>query len=138
MTTLEQLQELGADGAVWRRLGRTGEQMLTAALDNPDGDALYRAQMARADKRVAQRRADEREAQRPVCSRCGQKFTDERWEETTARGGAWTAGDLTVCGTCHADDVAREQAARLQAAAPLLEDDREPARPGRGLFRRRS
>ncbi|MFF3158993.1 hypothetical protein [Streptomyces sp. NPDC057910] len=128
VTTLEQLQEHGADGEVWRRLGRTGEQTLTAALDNPDGDALCRAQAAR---------ADEREAQRPVCRRCGQKFTDDRWEETTARGGAWTAGDLTVCGTCHADDVAREQAARLQAAVPLLEDDREPARPGRGLFRRR-
>ncbi|MFB6999355.1 replication-relaxation family protein [Streptomyces virginiae] len=137
VTTLEQLQEHGADGVVWRRLGRTGEQTLTAALDNPDGDALYRAQAARADERAARRRAAEREAQRPVCSRCGQKFTDDRWEETTARGGAWTAGDLTVCGTCHADDVAREQAARLQAAVPPLEDDREPARPGRGLFRRR-
>ncbi|MGW5852519.1 replication-relaxation family protein [Streptomyces sp. NPDC055254] len=138
VTTLEQLQEHGADGEVWRRLGRTGEQTLTAALDNPDGDALYRAQAARADERAARRRAAEREAQRPVCSRCGQKFIDDRWEETTARGGAWTAGDLTVCGTCHADDVAREQAARLQAAVqPPLEDDREPARPGRGLFRRR-
>ncbi|MFF4644469.1 LuxR C-terminal-related transcriptional regulator [Streptomyces sp. NPDC001389] len=27
------------DAAVWRRLGRAGEQTLTAALDNPDGDA---------------------------------------------------------------------------------------------------
>ncbi|MFI6416777.1 hypothetical protein ACIBG6_04990 [Streptomyces sp. NPDC050842] len=51
-------------------------------------------------------RAVEREAQRPVCTRCRQKFTDERWAEITARGCAWTAGDLTVCGTCHADDVA--------------------------------
>ncbi|MBT1183910.1 hypothetical protein HET69_07745 [Streptomyces sp. CJ_13] len=137
VTTLERLQEHGADAAVWRRLGRTDHQKLTAALDNPDGDALYRAQATRADERAAQRRAAEREAQRPVCRRCGQKFNDERWEEITARGG-WTAGDLTVCGTCHADDVAREQAARLQAAVPPPnEDDREPARPGRGLFRRR-
>ncbi|KPI33419.1 hypothetical protein OV450_6616 [Actinobacteria bacterium OV450] len=96
---------------MWRRLGRKGEQTLTAALDNPDGDALYRAQLASADERAAQRRAAEREAHRPVCKRCGQKFTDDRWEETTVRGGAWTAGDLTACGTCHADDVAREQAA---------------------------
>ncbi|MFI8103733.1 hypothetical protein [Streptomyces sp. NPDC086023] len=133
VTTLEQLQEHGAGGAVWQRLGRTSEETLTAALDNPDGDALYRAQATRADERAAQRRAAEREAQRPVCKRCGQKFTDERWEEITARGGAWTAGDLTVCGTCHADDVGREQAARLQAAVPPPpEDDREPARPGRG------
>ncbi|MEU2391495.1 hypothetical protein [Streptomyces sp. NPDC007369] len=44
-----------------------------------------------------------------------------------------------MCGTCHADDIARGQAARLQAAVPPpLEDDRESARPGRGLFRRRS
>ncbi|WP_237283267.1 hypothetical protein [Streptomyces alfalfae] len=35
VTTLEQLQEHGADAEVWRRLGRTGEQKLTAALDNP-------------------------------------------------------------------------------------------------------
>ncbi|MFD0267817.1 hypothetical protein ACFVGY_14675 [Streptomyces sp. NPDC127106] len=37
VATLEQLQEHGADAAVWRRLGRTSEQPLTAALDNPDG-----------------------------------------------------------------------------------------------------
>ncbi|MFD6347988.1 hypothetical protein ACFWF9_25190 [Streptomyces roseolus] len=37
VTTLEQLQEHGADTAVWRRLERDGEQTLTATLDNPDG-----------------------------------------------------------------------------------------------------
>ncbi|MFD6469598.1 hypothetical protein [Streptomyces goshikiensis] len=139
VTTLEQLQDHGADAAVWRRLGRTDHQTLTAALDNPNGDALYRDQAARADAQAEQRRAAEREAQRPVCRRCGQKFTDERWQETTARGGAWSAGDLTACGTCHAADVAREEAARLQAAAPPPpEEDQEPGRPGRGFFRRRS
>ena len=74
----------------------------------------------------------EREAQRPVCKRCGQKFTDQRWEETTAHRTAWNAGDVSVCGPCHADDVARKEAtaeaALLQAAAP---DDPEPDR-GRG------
>ncbi|MFI9630876.1 hypothetical protein [Streptomyces sp. NPDC052042] len=49
VTTLEQLQEHGADAAVWRRLGRKGEQTLTAALDNPDSDVLFRDQEARAD-----------------------------------------------------------------------------------------
>ncbi|MGA5069099.1 hypothetical protein ACPB9E_35940 [Streptomyces exfoliatus] len=49
VTTLEQLTEHGADAAVWRRLGRTTEQTLTDALDNLDGDVLYRAQEARAD-----------------------------------------------------------------------------------------
>ncbi|MEW2623667.1 replication-relaxation family protein [Streptomyces sp. NPDC048106] len=140
VTTLEQLQEHGAGAAVWRRLGRKGEQTLTAALDNPDGDALYREQEARAGAEEKRRRAAEREARRPVCKRCGRKFTDQRWEETTART-AWKAGDRSVCGTCRADDVAREEAAaeaaRLQTAAPPEpEDDQERGR-GRGWFRRR-
>lgn len=74
VTLLEQLQEHGAGAAVWRRLGWTDEQTLTAALDNPDGDALFRDQEARADAEGERRRAAEREAQRPVCKRCGHKF----------------------------------------------------------------
>ncbi|MGW1766733.1 hypothetical protein ACWCQL_22005 [Streptomyces sp. NPDC002073] len=67
-------------------------------------------------------------------------FTDQRWEETTARGGGWTAGGLTVCGICHTDDLVREEAARLQTAAvpPPPDTDQEPDRPSRCLFRRRS
>ncbi|MGA5499248.1 hypothetical protein ACPCSP_33535 [Streptomyces cinereoruber] len=142
VTTLEQLQEHGAGAAVWRRLGRTREQTLTDALDNPDGDVLYHRQYARAEAEDERRRAAEREARRPVCKRCGRKFTDQRWEETTARRTAWKAGDVSVCGTCHADDVAREEAAaeaaRLQAAAPPeLQGGPEPER-GRGWFRRRT
>jgi hypothetical protein len=38
VTTLEQLQQHGADAAVWRCLGGKAEQTLTAALDNPDGE----------------------------------------------------------------------------------------------------
>jgi hypothetical protein len=143
VTTLEQLQEHGADAAVWRRLGRKDEQTLTAALDNPDGDALYRRQYARAEAEHEWRRAAEREARRPVCKRCGRKFTDQRWEETTAHRTAWSAGDLSVCGTCHADDVARKEAAaeaaRVQAATspePEHDHDQEPGKL-RGLFRRR-
>ncbi|MET7435934.1 MULTISPECIES: hypothetical protein [Streptomyces] len=78
-TTLEQLQEHGANAAVWQRLGRADEQTLTDALDNPDGEDLYRDQVARADAEDKRRRAPEREAQRPVCKRRGQKFTDQRW-----------------------------------------------------------
>ncbi|PJM91468.1 hypothetical protein CG719_33725 [Streptomyces sp. CB01373] len=122
---------------MWRRLGRESEQTLTAALDNPDGDAFFREQEARAEAEDKRRRVAEREAQRPVCKRCGQKFTDQRWEETTAHRTAWSAGDVSVCGTCHADDVAREEAAaeaaRLEAAAPPEpEDDQKPCR-GRSL-----
>jgi hypothetical protein len=142
VTTLEQLQEHGAGAPVWRRLGRTGEQTLTDALDNPDGHALYRAQEARAEAEDQQRRAAAREARRPVCRRCGRKFTDERWEEVTVHRTAVRAGDTSVCGPCRADDVAREEAAaeavRLQAAAPPEpQDGPEPGR-GRGWFRRRT
>ncbi|GGT86888.1 hypothetical protein [Streptomyces lateritius] len=63
----------------------TGEQTLTAALDNPDGDALFRRQGARADAEAERRMAAERKARRPVCWRCGTTFTDERREESTAR-----------------------------------------------------
>ncbi|MGI5484805.1 hypothetical protein [Streptomyces lavendofoliae] len=127
---------------MWRRLGHKGEQTLTAALDNPDGDARFRDQEARADAEDKRRRAAEREAQRPLCKRCGGKFTDERWEETTART-AWKVGDLSVCGPCHADDVARKEAAaeaaRIQAATPPEPEPEHDQEPGklRGLFRRR-
>ncbi|MEU7282506.1 hypothetical protein AB0A69_27580 [Streptomyces sp. NPDC045431] len=95
---------------MWRRLRRAHEQTLTAALDNPDGDALYLRQYAQAEAEEERRRAAEREARRPVCKRCGTKFTDQRWEETTART-AWKAGGLSVCGNCHADDAAAQEAA---------------------------
>ncbi|WP_435192117.1 hypothetical protein [Streptomyces sp. bgisy126] len=142
ITTLEQLQEHGAHAAVWRRLGRTDEQTLTDALDNPDGHALYHRQYTRADAEDERRRAAEREARRPVCKRCGRKFSDERWEEITMHRTAARAEDKTVCGPCRADDIAREEdaaeAARLAAAAPPEpQDDPEPER-GRSWFRRRT
>ncbi|MFB7211108.1 hypothetical protein [Streptomyces sp. NPDC056255] len=34
---------------MWQRLGRADEQTLTDALDNPDGEDLYRDQVARAE-----------------------------------------------------------------------------------------
>lgn len=142
VTTLEQLQQNGADAAVWRRLGRKDEQTLTDALDNPDGHALYRRQYAHAEAEDERRRVAEREAQRPVCKWCERKFTDQRWEETTTRT-AWKAGDLSLCSDCHADDVARKEAAaeaaRLQAATPPEPEPEHDQEPGklRGLFRRR-
>ncbi|MDJ0347105.1 hypothetical protein QMK19_36915 [Streptomyces sp. H10-C2] len=80
-----------------------------------------------------------------MCQRCGHKFTDQRWEETTARDAAWKGGDLLVCGTCRADDVVREKADAEAAwepapAQPEPEGDRdqEPGKPRRALFRRRA
>ncbi|GAA2565367.1 MULTISPECIES: hypothetical protein [Streptomyces] len=71
---------------------------------------------------------------------CGQKFTDQQWEETTLHSLVPKAGDLSVCGPCHADDIARQKAAaaREQAAMqPASEGDRgqEPGKPRRALFR---
>ncbi|MFE6225821.1 hypothetical protein [Streptomyces sp. NPDC057854] len=141
VTTLEQVTEHGAGAAVWRRLGRTGEQTLTDALDNPDGHTLYRAQEARADAADKRRRAAELEAQRPVCRRCGRKFSDERWEEITVRRTAVRTGDRSVCGPCRADDVARQEAAAeaacLKAAAPSEPQDGPEAKRGRGWLCRR-
>ncbi|MFD7978680.1 hypothetical protein [Streptomyces sp. NPDC059071] len=77
-----------------------------------------------------------------LCKRCGQKFTDEQWEEITVHRTAVPAGDKSVCGPCRADDVARQEAAaeaaRLETAAPPEpQDGREPGW-GRGWFRRRT
>ncbi|MFD9538202.1 hypothetical protein [Streptomyces sp. NPDC060010] len=94
VTTFEQLQEHGAETAVWRRLGRTGEQTLTAAFDNPDGDALYRP---RPPALTSGRHSGEPPSGRrsaPCTAGASKKFTDERWEETTARGRPWTASGL--------------------------------------------
>ncbi|MFB7554009.1 replication-relaxation family protein [Streptomyces sp. NPDC056154] len=72
----------GAAGKVWRRLGRDENQWQTLgeALDNPDGDHLYAVEREEARRRQEEREAAEREAKRPVCSRCGNKFTDDRWQ----------------------------------------------------------
>lgn len=54
---------------------------------------------------------------------------------------AWQAGDTSVCGPCHADDVAREEAAaeaaRLRAATPPEPEHDQELGKLRGLFRRR-
>ncbi|MFF9002879.1 hypothetical protein ACF1GW_12265 [Streptomyces achromogenes] len=113
VTTLEQLTEHGAGAAVWRRLGRTGDQTLTDALDNPDGHAPL-------PRPGGPRRRGGPAAPRPVCTRCGRKFTDERWEEITVHRTAVRVGDKSVCGPCRADDVVREEAA---AEAACLEPD---------------
>ncbi|MFH8803855.1 hypothetical protein ACH4F6_30380 [Streptomyces sp. NPDC017936] len=86
-------------------------------------------QAVQADAEDERRRAAGREARRSVRERCGAKFTDERGEETTAHGGAWKAGDLSACGPCHANDVARQEAARRQAAAPPEPDDDRDQEP---------
>ncbi|MEE1930839.1 hypothetical protein V1J52_22095 [Streptomyces sp. TRM 70351] len=102
VTELERItaDPAGAAGEVWRRLGCARWQTLTEALDNPDGDRLHAVQRERARRREAEREAAEREAQRPVCTGCGQRFTDARWQEVLGRGRPWGSGSTGMCGLC--------------------------------------
>jgi hypothetical protein len=140
VTELERItaDPAGAGGAVWRRLGRDQWQTLTKALDNPDGDRLYTVQRERARQRAAQREAEQREAQRPVCRSCGDKFTDDRWQETTQS--SWPGEWDHLCGPCQEETAGRAQAehlARRQAEEAAAREAAEAeARKNRGLFGR--
>ncbi|WP_459740919.1 hypothetical protein [Streptomyces sp. E-15] len=118
VTELERItaDPAGAAGAVWRRLGREEWQTLTEALDNPDGERLYRVELREARRRQAEREAAHREAQRPVCTRCGNKFTDDRWQQT--KRSSWPGEWDRLCGPCEeeaADRAEAERVARRQA-----------------------
>lgn len=125
VTELERItaDPAGAAGRVWRRLGREEWQTLSEVLDNPDGERLYRVQLREARRRQAECEAAEREAQRPVCTRCGTKFTDDRWRETTRS--SWPGERDRLCGPCkreaadraEAERVARRQAEEAERAA---------------------
>ncbi|MEU7384196.1 MULTISPECIES: replication-relaxation family protein [unclassified Streptomyces] len=131
----------GAAGRVWRRLGRDEWQTLSEALDNPDGERLYRVELREARRRQAEREAAHREAQRPVCTRCGNKFTDERWQQT--KGASWPGEWDRLCGPCakeaagraEAERVARRQAEDAERAA--VEAPSVKPRSRFGITRRR-
>ncbi|MFD6798795.1 replication-relaxation family protein [Streptomyces cyaneofuscatus] len=129
----------GAAGAVWCRLGRQEWQTLSEALDNPDGERLYRREKERSHRRQAERKAAEREAQRPVCTRCWTKFTDERWQSAIQT--SWRSTGDNLCGPCWKEDVDRaeaERAARREAEEAAVREAAEAdAKKGRGLFGRR-
>ncbi|MCF3180034.1 replication-relaxation family protein [Streptomyces polychromogenes] len=140
VTELERItaDPAGAAGKVWRRLGREEWQTLSEALDNPDGDRLYVVQRERARKRRREREAAAREAQRPVCGRCGEKFTDERWASIRQ----YPAGEhRELCDPClaeHYEQVRAERAARIQAEEAADREAAEAeAKKNRGLFGRR-
>ncbi|MGW3681561.1 hypothetical protein [Streptomyces prasinus] len=74
-----------------------------------------------------------------MCKRCGKKFADQRWEETTMHDGLEGRGTYPCAATAMlATSPARKppaEAARLQAAMPPEpEHDQEPGKL-RGLFR---
>ncbi|MGW4808012.1 replication-relaxation family protein [Kitasatospora sp. NPDC004272] len=126
-TTLPLLRARGADAAVWRRFGRPGWHTLTQALDNPDGDQLLAAQRAAAEQARREQQAAAREAGRPACTRCAQRFTDERWAEK-ARA-FWDDG---LCGSCRqADAEQRERREAEEAAEQQRAVDAGAGGPGR-------
>ncbi|MFJ2271819.1 replication-relaxation family protein [Streptomyces sp. NPDC087849] len=141
VTELERItaDPAGAAGAVWRRLGCDEWQTLTEALDNPDGERLYRVELQEARRRQAEREAAHREAQRPVCTRCGNKFTDDRWQETTRS--SWPGEWDRLCGPCAkeaADRAEAERVARREAEESAAREAAEAeSKKNRGLFRRR-
>ncbi|MFG2220424.1 replication-relaxation family protein [Streptomyces sp. NPDC048685] len=91
---LSNLRKHGPAGAVFARFGRDHPQPLLEAIGNPRREAAdareqdeararqmeYKAQVQRAAQEQAAKKATEREARRPVCTGCGAKFTDARWE----------------------------------------------------------
>lgn len=141
VTELERItaDPAGAAGRVWRRLGRDEWQTLSEALDNPDGERLYRTEEEQSRRRQAERKAAEREAQRPVCARCGTKFTDERWQSVIQT--SWRSPGDDLCGPCAKDDRDRAEAERVAhreaEEAAVREAAEADARKGRGLFGRR-
>ncbi|MFI2209839.1 hypothetical protein [Streptomyces sp. NPDC020141] len=138
VTELERItaDPAGAAGKVWRRLGRDEWQTLHQALDNPDGDRLYAVQLKEARRRLAEREAAEREARRPVCTGCGNRFSDDRWRQVRPSG--WPGERDHLCGPCEQDDLARIEAERC--ARRRAEEAAARAAAGvksRGLFGRR-
>ncbi|WP_234336426.1 hypothetical protein, partial [Streptomyces sp. NRRL S-920] len=107
------------------------------AVDHPGRDAaLTLAQRVAA---VQAHQQAEREAQRPVCTRCGTKFTDERWQLIMQT--SWRSAGDDLCGPCRQQDIDRAQAervARREAEESAAREAAEAeAKKSRGLFRRR-
>ncbi|MFD3939910.1 replication-relaxation family protein [Streptomyces sp. NPDC058611] len=97
-TGLPKLREHGPHGPVFVRFGRDHPQSLWEAVGNPRREEAeakardearraqeeYQAQLRRVAAEQAAKKAAEREARRPVCTACGARFTDERWEAASA------------------------------------------------------
>ncbi|MEL5960065.1 hypothetical protein AADR41_35820 [Streptomyces sp. CLV115] len=137
VTELERItaDPAGAAGKVWRRLGRDEWQTLDEALGNPDGDRLYAVQWEQARRRKTEREAAEREAQRPVCTCCGARFTDERWQMVKRSSWPKEWDDLCrPCATEAADRAEVERVARRQAEEAERAAAEAPAARPRGRF----
>lgn len=128
-TTLQLLDDQGADAPVWRRFGRTGWHTLTSALANPDGDRLLALERQAAAAAHRAREQAEREASRPACTRCEAKLTDTEWDR--ARWGE------TVCTSCLKEESDRKRA-HLAAEAEAAAAEAARAKNTGGSWWRRS
>ncbi len=108
------------------RFGRDHMEPLREAIGNPRREMAdarqaeeyrarqeeYKAQVRRAAQEQAAKKAAEREARRPVCTGCGAKFTDERWEAAQATDwGTPKDSHSQLCDDCkHQAQAAAQQA----------------------------
>jgi hypothetical protein len=111
-TILDSLREHGPAGPAFWRFGRPGLESLADAVGNPRkdaADARRREQRARQEAEYQAEQTREREARRPRCTTCGEKFTDQRWDEVNKRG--WDDADShrKLCADCKQQAIQSEQ-----------------------------
>ncbi|MCL7382226.1 replication-relaxation family protein [Streptomyces sp. 35G-GA-8] len=112
---LKNLRQHGPAGPVFLRFGRDHVQPLLEAIGNPRFEAAqareaeeaktraaaYQEQVRRAAQEQAAKQAAEREARRPVCTGCGAKFTDARWDAVQPKvWGATKDSHPQLCNSC--------------------------------------
>ncbi|MDX2546367.1 replication-relaxation family protein [Streptomyces sp. WI04-05B] len=114
-TTLELLPEHGPAGPAFWRFVRDRREPLLDAIGNPRREAaLARRRQAHQEqeRRREEQEAAEREARRPVCTYCGQKFSDDRWTAVDVRD--WSQPREShpyLCEHCRSRAVAAERQA---------------------------
>ncbi|NEA46884.1 replication-relaxation family protein [Streptomyces sp. SID10815] len=136
-TGLKNLREHGPEGPVFLRFGRDHMQPLREAIGNPRREVAdarareaarireeeFQAQARRAAQEQAAKQAAEREARRPVCTGCGAKFTDERWEAAQGQAKDWGAprdSHPHLCDSCkHAAVADAHEADQRERPEPL-------------------
>jgi hypothetical protein len=136
-TGLKNLREHGPEGSVFLRFGRDHMQPLREAIGNPRREVAdacareaarvreeeFQAQARRAAQEQAAKQAAEREARRPVCTGCGAKFTDERWEAAQGQAKDWGAPKDShphLCDSCkHAAVADAHEADQQERPEPL-------------------
>ncbi|MFJ3513118.1 replication-relaxation family protein [Streptomyces luteogriseus] len=140
-TGLKNLREHGPEGPVFLRFGRDHMQPLREAIGNPRREVAdarareaarireeeFQAQARRAAQEQAAKQAAEREARRPVCTGCGAKFTDERWEAAQGQAKDWGAPKDSHPHLC---DDCKQRAVAAERHAAAKQEHQEPVRRG--------